>query len=170
MYNVLSKYKGSDGKSPVFTAVSLVANPDFVKIKDSGFEKYYYKTIEQTLNEINYGEVWTLWRKGIENRLFVPEFHGREHLNVTSWLRALKNGDELALLCFEHGIWGYNNRNKYNLFYQSAFDLEFFEDLQSQKEIIEDGLKLFERLHGYKARFFVPLMVRLTMNWKGQLH
>ena len=156
LFNVLTKFSGSDGLSPVFTAVSLVANPDFVKIKDSGFNQYFYKTIQQTFEEKNERQVLGLWKKGIENRLFVPEFHGREHLNVTSWLRALKNGDDLALLCFEHGIWGYNNRNKYNLFYQSSFDLEFFEDLDFQKEIIADGLRLFEKLHGYKARFFVP--------------
>ena len=34
--------------------------------------------------------------------------------------------------------------------------MEFKTDLKAQHNIIEDGLKLFEILHGFKARLFVP--------------
>ena len=34
-------------------------------------------------------EYLDLWRQGIDERLFVPAFHGREHLSVTRWLKAL---------------------------------------------------------------------------------
>jgi hypothetical protein len=34
--------------------------------------------------------------------------------------------------------------------------LEFASDLEQQKQIVKEGLVLFEKLHGYQANFFVP--------------
>ena len=44
--------------------------------------------------------------KGIQNRLLVPAFHGREHLNVQRWLRALRSGCESTLLAFNYSVTG----------------------------------------------------------------
>ena len=50
-------------------------------------------------------------------------------------------------------MWGFSIGNKH---YQAAFDLESHADLAIQKTILETGLQLFEEIHGYRARFFVP--------------
>lgn len=86
----------------------------------------------------------------------MPQFHGREHLNIAPWMRALQNGDKEALLAFEYGLWGYNNIHPLGLMFQAAFDLELASDLKVQELAISSGLILFEKLFGYKADFFVP--------------
>ena len=40
LFETLSKYSDSNGNFPIFTAVCVVANPNFSCIKDNGFKKY----------------------------------------------------------------------------------------------------------------------------------
>jgi hypothetical protein len=92
----------------------------------------------------------------VNERLFVPQFHGREHLNVNAWMRALKGGDQQALLAFDLGVTGFNNSHAKGLSFQAAFDLDDLKDLADHKDVLKDGLELFEKIFGYKATFFVP--------------
>ncbi|WP_016990256.1 hypothetical protein [Flavobacterium sp. ACAM 123] len=154
LFETLNSVKDKNNHSAKFTVVSLTSNPDFEKIKESKFETYFYEPITTTLEKYNKSDAFALWQEGIAANTFVPEFHGREHLNVQPWMRALKKGDREALLAFDYGIWC--NDQKEGMGFQAAFDLEFATDLEEQKTIITDGLQLFEKLHGYKARFFVP--------------
>lgn len=154
LFEVLKSVKDKNGSSAKMTAVSLVANPDFKKIKEDNFQNYYYEPFTKTLERYGKHGAFALWQQGIKENIFIPEFHGREHLNIQAWLRALQHGDKEVLLAFEHGIWGYN-RNK-GIGFQAAFDLEFASDLEQQRQIVKEGLVLFEKLHGYQANFFVP--------------
>ncbi|GGB72041.1 hypothetical protein GCM10007424_10040 [Flavobacterium suaedae] len=155
LFEVLTSVKDKNNASAKITAVSLVANPDFEKIKTSGYNEYFYEPFTKTLEKYNRIDAFELWKEGKNSNIFVPEFHGREHLNISAWIRALKKGDKDALLAFENGIWGYT-RKQGEIEFQSAFNLEFSTDVDLQKEVIKDGLNLFKELHGYKARFFVP--------------
>ena len=156
LFKVLTSVKDHKGYYPVFTPVAVVANPDFQKIKENNFKKYYWEPFTNTLNRYNRTGTFELWREGIDRKIFLPEFHGREHLNVAIWMRALQNNDKETLLGFDNEVWGYNNKNLHNIMYQAAFDLEFQSDLKIQQEVLESGLDLFEQLFGYKARYFVP--------------
>lgn len=156
LFEVLTKFKDQSEKHPVFTAVSLSANPDFDKIKKNNFLTYYYEPFTETLRKYGRESAFLLWQEGIDKHLFVPQFHGREHLNVAMWMRALQEGDAETLFAFEYGLWGFNQHKRPGFHYQAAFDLEFAEDLSAQGEVIKTGLAVFEQLHGYKAKFFVP--------------
>jgi hypothetical protein len=155
MFEVLNSVKDSQNSSAKITAMSLVANPDFEKIKEDDYQNYHYELFTKTLERYNRADSFQMWKQGFKENIFFPEFHGREHLNVASWMRALQSKDSEALLAFEHGITGYNRKNS-NINFQAAFDLEFNTDIEIQKDIVKDGLILFEQIHGIKSRFFVP--------------
>jgi hypothetical protein len=155
LYEVLESIKDKNNQHAKFTAVSLVANPDFEKIKDSGFTTYHYERFTDTLARYNRADAFELWKEGTEKGLFYPEFHGREHLNVQYWLRELQRNDAHTRIAFDNGMWGFN-RGEGELSYQAAFDLDQASDVDEQHHIIEDGLNLFKQLHGYAAQFFVP--------------
>ena len=159
LFETLSKFKDSTGRHPVMTGVNVVANPIFEKIKESGYKEYYYEPYTETLKRYpKHDRVYELWIEGISNRLFVPIFHGREHLNVQRWLRALQSGHKSTLLAFENGITGiYNGINGEPIpEFQAAFDLDTMDDLPYMKEVLNSGLHLFEKLYGYKSKYFVP--------------
>ena len=156
LYEVLSQFKDFKGNHPVFTGVNVVANPDFEKIKAADFEQYFYEPFSETLKRYpKHDRVLDLWKEGVDKRLFVPQFHGREHLNVQRWMRDLKAGNEHTKLGFDLGLWGiYSSLIKAD--YQAAFGLEFAADLEYQHSVIREGVDLFVKLHGYAPRFFVP--------------
>lgn len=156
LFGVLSKYKDSVGNSPIFTALSVVANPDFKKIEESKFESYFYEPFTETLKNYGHLKAFDLWKEGINKNLFYPEFHGREHLNVPVWMRALKAQDKETILAFENNLWAIKSEFTKNIYYEAAFNVEYQSDINEQKLIIEDGLKLFEKIHGYKAKVIVP--------------
>jgi hypothetical protein len=97
-----------------------------------------------------------MWQIGVNENLFIPQFHGREHLNVSVWLRDLQKGVKNTMLAFEEQCWGFHNKNSHGIDYQAAFDVEYKEDIENQKLVIIQGLELFKKIHGYSADFFVP--------------
>ncbi|WP_044262467.1 hypothetical protein [Saccharicrinis fermentans] len=159
LLELLSSFKDCTNRPAVLTPVSVMANPNFEQIKENGFNTYSFEPFTETLNRYQGCESsYALWLQGIENRLFVPQFHGREHLNVLPWLRALKSGHKNTLLAFDNQLWGISTAQDpdIGLEYQAAFDFRQVEDLEYQKEVIRTGLDLFEQLLGYRASFFVP--------------
>jgi hypothetical protein len=157
LFETLSTYRDYKGNNPVITAISVVANPDFKKIKESDYTEYYYEPFIDTLDKYYSGKnPFPLWKEGIMKRLFVPQFHGREHLNVAIWMKALQNKDTNARIAFDCGYWGYNNQHQYGITYNAAFDLEKIDQIIQQAEIIKDGLLLFKKIFGYNATYFVP--------------
>lgn len=158
LFSCLSKFKDRNDRSPVFTALSVVSNPDFKKIQESDFNEYFYEPFTATLEKYGISDSFELWEEGKSKGLFVPEFHGREHLNVSVWMRALKNRDRDTMIAFMEGFWGYMNHkdHKSEIMYQAAFDIEYKSDIEYQKKILRSGLDLFEKIHGQKSRYFVP--------------
>lgn len=158
MFETLSKFKDSTGRYPVITGVNVVANPDFEKIKENNFTEYIYEPYTETCKRYaNHDRVYELWKEGIEKRLMVPIFHGREHLNAQFWMRALNAKNESTLVGFENGVTGMPGINGIKLpGFQAAFDIETPNDLIYQKEVLKTGLNLFEELYGCKSKYFVP--------------
>ena len=159
LFDLLKKHKDSTGRHPVFTAVSIVANPNFEKIKTSDYQQYYYEPFTETLNHYpNHDKVIDLYKQGISERLFVPVFHGREHLNVKRWLKALQSGNKAVRTTFDHRVTAIHigPNNEFIGDFQAAFDLDSSADLPYMKATISEGLDLFENLWGYKSEYFVP--------------
>lgn len=159
LFETLSLQQDFTGNYPVITAVSVVANPDFQKIEDSGFNEYFFEPITSTL-ERYYGseKPFKLWKEGIEKGLFVPQMHGREHLNVAVWLKALHNGHKQTIMAFKEGMWGFvpNPYELPNTYFQLAFLPINPKEIENHRMIIKSGLDLFEQLFGYRAEYFVP--------------
>jgi hypothetical protein len=157
LFEVLSSIKDINGNNAVFTPVCIVANPDFQRIKDSGYDKYYYEPFTTTLKRYPGCEKsFDLWKEGIEKKLFVPQMHGREHLNVTAWMCDLKRGETNTLLAFEEEMWGFVPTNYPLVDYQAAFQLANPTELDYHRNVIQEGLQLFNELFGYKPEYFVP--------------
>ena len=159
LFEVLDSYKDKTGRSPVMTPIVAVANPDFKQIKESGFSDYYFEPFTTTLQKYPGCEnSFQLWKEGISQRLFVPQFHGREHLNVKVWMRALKAGNKSAILAFNNEMWGIPTAQdpEIKIEFQAAFDFIDPVDLLYHEEIIRSGLDLFKDLLGYQATYFVP--------------
>lgn len=160
LFDTLSQFKDSTGRHPVMTGVNVVANPDFDAIRSNNFSEYVYEPYTRTCERYSgHDKVYELWKQGIAARLFVPVLHGREHLNAQFWMRALRSGNKSTLAAFNEGVTGIPRKGiggEQVPGFQAAFMIETVNDLPYQKEVIRTGAELFEKLYGYKAKFFVP--------------
>lgn len=161
LFEVLTKYKDHNGNHPCITAVTNVANPDFKKIKESDFQEYHYETIASTyLRYPDSDRVLNLTHEGIQNKIFIPQSHGREHVQVNWWMEELQNKDSFASKFFENEFFFlYNSLLKNNYRGRdivAAFDVLTQDDLDSQIIIAKDSLIIFDNLFGFKSKIFTP--------------
>ncbi len=158
LFEVLSSFKDFSGNHPVITANCVVSNPDFDKIRESGFNTYYQEWFPVTLQKYpNHSRSLQLWKEGIERKLFHPEFHGREHLHVSRWMQALKQNMPETRLAFDLQLFGLSTiiSNENRKSYLAAYDVNDNEGLEQIKAIILDGLAIFRQIFGYSSKTFI---------------
>lgn len=158
LFDILTSVKDKNGNPAVLTANNIVANPDFDKIKAANFDNYFYEPFSATLSRYPaHNRVLELYREGIKQNIFKPQFHGREHLNIERWLKVLQSGDTAALQAFEqHMFTVHTGPNPVHVNeFMDALDADSPEQLQQQKVILEEGLQLFQQLWGYRSTSFI---------------
>lgn len=160
LFEILLNHKDGIGNHPVITAVTNVANPDFTRIRDSGYRNYYYEPFNETLCRYpDHDRVFNLYIKGIELNIFRPEFHGREHLQINWWLENLQTGNEMVRKAFEQEYWYLTAKYLHNPIHRSlaaAFDIADHDEVKFHQEVLSDGIGLFRRLFGYQPVLCVP--------------
>lgn len=157
LYSLLLEFKDSTGRAPVFTPVCIMGNPDFNKIEESGLQEYFFQPLHETLETYPaHDEVLELWRKGQEERLFVPALHGREHINVRRYIKLLQSGDDGFRTAFKNrsvGAASYKGVIYPN--YLGALHPESKEEVNELHQFLEQSGVLFEKYLEAKPRFFV---------------
>ncbi|WP_221659306.1 hypothetical protein [Bacteroides salyersiae] len=153
LFDVLSNYKDCKGNSPKITANTCVANPDFEKIKASDFSSYFYEPFTTTLERYPHCS-FDSWKEGIAEHLFVPQLHGREHLNAEKWICELQQRNPELRAAFELQTWGI----RYNKLKESVVE-EFIvnsdKSVELQKEALKEGMQLFKKIFGYVSKSFI---------------
>jgi len=160
LFEVLTKFKDIKGNHPVITANTIVANPNFEKIKKNNFKNYYYEKFDTSIKSTLEGDqVLDLWKKGIDLNIFKPQLHGREHLHALLWLKELRNSNKQLLAAFDHGCFGLpysptTSINRKNV--MGALDYVGIPgEKEFQRKYIEEGAQIFETFFGYKSRSFI---------------
>ena len=163
LFEVLQSYRGSDGKHAVITANSIMANPDFEKIKQHDFQHYFWEPFTETFKRYpKHQNNFKIWKQGITAGVFHPQFHGREHLNVKRWIAALQSKNMETLTSFEHQT-TYSGKGDYS--FMEAYDWDSQDDIKQHEIIIAEGLQLFEQHFGFKSKSFIAP----CYNWDTKL-
>ena len=157
LFECLNTVKDSNGNPAKLTANAVMANPDFLKIRENNFENYSYELFTETLKRYpNHSKSFDLWKEGMNNDLFIPQYHGREHLNIHQWMKNLRAGDTNLTKAFDLemiSISSLDTGMKYG--YMEALDYFSIEECNEKEFILRDGMKLFEDLFGYKSISFI---------------
>lgn len=142
-------------KRPVLTLNFVTSNPDFQKIENSEFESYFSEEITSTYRY--YSECSAVLehvRLGMEKGFFLPQFHGKEHVNVPFWMELI-NSNHKFKLAFKLKVFGLSNDvfPELQKSVQATYDTL---DLIYQNESISSGLRVFENIFGFKSKSFIP--------------
>ena len=157
LYDILKGFKDINGRHPCFTACTCVANPDFEKIEADKRHNYHYVPFYDSYNQyINCNRSFDLFKEGINQKIFYPQFHGREHINVKRWLNAVNSRSIKEEFCFKNkALLGTLIENDDHHNYFSSFDYIGAEEETEISKIIKDGLNLFQEIFGFKSVSFV---------------
>ena len=160
LFKVLSSVKDKEGNAAVFSPFVNMVNPDFDKIKACGYQQYFYEPFTATYQK--YGRESTImdaWKEGIDKGIFLPQFHGREHLAVQPWMQYLRDGHTALLQAFQLGFVSVSNIKGLHPF-AAELRPEFYFTIEKEKEFlhqsIRDGVQLFNDIFGYKPFAFAP--------------
>jgi hypothetical protein len=160
LFDVLNSVKDRKGNPACITANVCTANPDFEAIKASQYQKFAFKPFTQTLKEFSSQKpLFNTWKNGIEQNVFKPQLHGREHVHALAWLAELKAGNKDLLKAFELGAWGIpykaiNTQRRSNL--QASLDIYGLEnEIEFHNSWLKDSIKIFKEAFGFAAKSFI---------------
>lgn len=160
LYDVLKGWKNVHGESAKFTPNVCTANPDFQKIRDNDFNDFFYKPFYETIKEKVGNGVLSVWRQGVDEKLFSPQLHGREHLHSLAWLKELREGNHVLLSAFDCGSFGVPfvpsalRAKRRNL--QAALDCYGLDgEFKFQQNWVKESAQIFEAFFGYTSNTFI---------------
>lgn len=163
LFEVLTSVRDKHGRHAVFTPYAVPCNINFENIKEAGYKKYHYELLPKTYQKLSaldasaYGGTWELWNEGIEKGLMMPQFHGREHLNLKVFNEKLHARDHDIMTCLKNrSFTSVKGNDSESISPMAAFDFWSFEENEEFHQIIEDGLNQFENVFGYRAQNFTP--------------
>ena len=163
LFEVLASVKDHHGKPAIFTPYALAANPDFEAMTgtptDYRLEPVTTTFARRAAEDPNaYEGAWALWQQGMRSNLLAPQFHGREHLNVALIEKKLQRHDADLRANFENrSVVGLTEEPTMpGVGFTHAFGFVDRADIIRHREIIAEGLRLFEQVYGLRSVTFTP--------------
>jgi hypothetical protein len=175
LLETLDKHQNKNGDTPKFTTNMVMGNPNFEKIKTDNFQHYHKRSFLDSYQYYNQEDLKPLWFQGIDQKLIQVQFHAREHFNVQLWMGDLRKGNHDTQLAFEHHFFGLKTKTSspYQANYLAAYRAESELELKAVNTILEEGLKEFEQIFGFKSQSFIacnyvwPKEIEKTLFSKG---
>ncbi|MBN1182822.1 MAG: hypothetical protein JXB49_11080 [Bacteroidales bacterium] len=159
LFDLLHSHRDKNGYYPVITANCVVANPDFQKIKQDQFQNYHFELITETFKKYpKHSSNFKLWQEGIRSKVFFPQYHAREHLNVSLFMNSLRKADPDILFGFENQMPGnilMKTPEEGNVFVE-ATRFHSLNDKKGKLSIYLEGLDIFEKLFNYRSESVIP--------------
>jgi hypothetical protein len=175
LMEVLSSVKDKNGDYAKMTLNTIMVNPDFDRIRKCDFQEYHYELFTETLAKYpNHKGSFRLWQEGMRKQLFHPQFHGREHINVDQWMKALQKNDRNIMEAFNNNMISISSEPLGMTFgYMEALDYYSIKEKENKISIVKDGLEHFEKVFGYGSKSFMGSCfvwddeIERTLNEKG---
>lgn len=163
LYDVLTSVKDKNGSAAIFTPFALPCNINFERMAQDGYRRYQYELLPETFDKLSadcsaaYEGAWRLWQEGMANGLMLPEFHGREHINLKVFGEKLDKKDFELLTALKNRSFTSISQSGYSTIkYTAAFAFASADDVAAFPEILSSGLKAFDNVFGYSAKVFTP--------------
>lgn len=167
LFSVLTSVKDKHGRHAVFTPFAVPCNINFEAMAENAYAGYHYEQLPNTFEKLSeqqpeaYRGAWELLQEGINKKIFIPQFHGREHLNLKVVNEKLGRRDKELLTALENRSFTSISKSGYaTISTTAAYDFWKFEENEHFHEMIRDGLNAFENVYGYKADHFNPPVAR----------
>ena len=154
LFEVCDKHRDVKGRSACITANCVVANPDFAKIEQNGYEQYFYEPITVTMERYYPGQSpFPVWQEGMRAKVFCPQFHGREHVNVPLWIKTLQADVGGARLACRNGVFSIVVATEFDRRGKNMAAWNYADDKEKEviKQSLVEGMEFFRSIFGYNS-------------------
>lgn len=157
LFQILMSFQDVKGNHACITMNYLAANPDFDKIEENNFLKYFRKSLNEVYLQYDSETVVDLVKTGENKGVFDVQFHGTEHLQITRWMKALQEGykpvcDAFTLQVFSPPVEKLMN---YPREFMDALDYDSVDEIPFQIQSLAEGLRIFEETWKKKPVSFI---------------
>lgn len=170
LFGVLDSVRDINNRPACFTPYALSGNIDFERIIESGYQAYFFESLKETFEKLNEFKTYELIKEGIRNKVYLPQYHGREHVNVSLFEKLLAEKNKSLMLNIENRSFAMiTDEEGKSLPYSIAFHAQDQESLNKQKEIIQHGTKVFQDVYGYSPSNFMPPSATASLELNNSL-
>jgi hypothetical protein len=157
LFDLLVKFKDSNGNHPIITANTILSNPNFEKIKESGYQNYINEMFFDSYEKYSGENLLSYYFQGIQEKIFYPQLHGREHLNVNRWMNSLKNDLGLSRELFDFGLYdlSVSQTNISENSFVDALTPANNDELDYVGESIKEASIQFKEVFGFQSKSFI---------------
>jgi hypothetical protein len=147
----LLEFRGADGFPPVLQANTVMASPDYVRLRPPAFECEGLPLVDYPQSPSR----WTrpgLWGEVVAARelgVWWPELHGLHHLPETAWLHALRQGADDARRAFDQ-------QSPVCDAVARSSEYDPTEPVELRRRNLEGAVRRFRSLFGRDATSFCP--------------
>lgn len=159
LFETLNSVKDKNNHPAVFSPFVNPSNPDFERIRQNGFQQYFPENFSATLeNSGERREVISLWKQGINAGIFIPAFHGREHLCVPLWMKYLQEKDGIVRKAFDCRFYSVplNTLPTEARAFRPALYFTDPTQIPLLKDSITEGIGQMKELFGISPKVFCP--------------
>jgi hypothetical protein len=159
LIQTLTSVEDSAGNPAVVTAYHVMANPNFEAIEKNNRTKYEYESILETYKRNPHTQnSFESIQKGMKLGVYIPQFHGREHIHVNRWMEAINSKSSKERIAYENQaiIWTGSEYDKhpFKKDYFKGFDYETEIEAKEVEAIHRDGFRLFREVFGMDSITF----------------
>lgn len=168
LFETLRRKRTNSESQPAITANTIIGNPDFGKIEADRFETFHFEHFTETFKRYpSHKNAFQLWKEGIDEKLFHPQFHGREHLHVHRWMKGLQDRNSETAKLFNEKLFAVcgSASTESRKSYMAAYEWDTEEDRNLTVQSIREGLKLFEETFGFKS----ASAIAPNYTWNGEM-
>ena len=177
LYEILDSVRDSKGNPAVFTPYALSCNIDFEAMAANDYQEYVYELLPKTYEKLTardpeaYTGTWALWQEGVKKGLMKPQFHGREHFNLTIFNDLLlKRSENLLTVLKQNSYVSIPEHSNYKHGWTAAYSFDDIKETNGFLDNVADGLKKFKEVYGYNSKAFTPPAQQFPLHLEPELH
>ena len=176
LYDVLTSVKDAQGNYAVFTPYALPCNINFEAMVKNNYQEYESELLPETYKKLSekdahaYNGAWDIWKEGIAKGIMKPQFHGREHFNLTIFKDLLLKGNENLLTVLKQNSYvTIPEHSDYNHSWTAAYSFDDKKETDGFLNNVADGLKKFKEVYDYDSKVFTPPAQQFPLHLEPEL-
>lgn len=156
LFEVLTSFRDANCNHPIFTPFFNMGNPDFDKIAEDNYEVYFSLDINETFKQYGESSIIGIYHEGINEKVFEPQLHGREHVNVLTWMKHVGTSESNAFRGFQHRFSAVSEPllPKYLSSFRATYYMNSTQELDFNEYSLVDASLRFGSLFGYRPIVF----------------